>query len=60
MAGWKTLTNSKTGEQIHVNLDVAEMKQFPDYTELWLSRDYKIEVREEPDAIFAAPDAADW
>ncbi|MGC2078315.1 MAG: hypothetical protein WA728_20230 [Xanthobacteraceae bacterium] len=56
MANWKALTGVR-GEPVVVNLDaVAEMMRFPEQnrTQLWIGGDWKIEVRQAIDEIFAA------
>jgi hypothetical protein len=56
MANWKALTGVR-GEPVIVNLDaVAEMRRFPEQnrTELWIGGDWKIEVSQAVDEIFAA------
>lgn len=56
MANWKALTGVR-GEPVVVNLDaVAEMMRFPEQnrTQLWIGDDWKIEVRQAIDEIFAA------
>ncbi|MGC2075421.1 MAG: hypothetical protein WA728_05185, partial [Xanthobacteraceae bacterium] len=58
MASWKVLTEIRSGERLHVNLDaVAEMRRVHDHTDLWVSREHKIVVKEDPDQILSAPDA---
>ena len=57
MANWKASTDVR-GEPVIVNLDaVAEMRRFPEQnrTELWIGGDWKIEVRQAIDEVFAAP-----
>jgi len=56
MSNWKALTGLR-GEPVVINLDaVAEMRRFPEQnrTELWIGGDWKIEVRQAIDEIFAA------
>jgi len=60
MASLKVLTEIRSGERLHVNLDsVAEMRRVHDRTDLWISREYKIVVKEDPYQILSAPDAED-
>jgi hypothetical protein len=56
MANWKHLTSPR-GQPVIVNLDaVVEIKRFPEQniTELWVGGDWKIEVRQPINEIFAA------